>query len=128
MCQPLTYKVSGSLPKGLKFKDGVLSGTPKAAVNGSFAVTAKDLVGHSRELNVVVRIRPLPSWLAGESRAMLYDATESGTAAAKDGATAFEVMGGLLELSVTSAGKASAKVQTEGGKASLVPALEWRPG
>ena len=126
MCQPLTYKTSGSLPKGLKFKDGVLSGTPTKAGESSFVVKATNPAGHFCQLQVVVSVKPLPSWLVGESRAMLYDVTQSQFAPVDE--PSFEIAGGLLELSVTSAGKASAKLQTESGKVSMTPKLEWYPG
>lgn len=127
LCQPLVYKTSGSLPKGLKFKDGVLSGIPTKAGESSFVVKATNPAGHWCQLQVAVSVKPLPSWLAGESRAMMYEEAlfEDGM---DEGDAQFAVPGGLLELSVTSAGKASAKLQTEGGKVSIAPKLEWYPG
>ena len=111
-CYPLTFKTSGKLPAGLKFdaKTGVVSGTPSKAESQILYVTAADPAGNKASLAITVTVSALSADIAGEYRALLRDG-DSGLAA------------GLLELSVTSAGKVSAKVTTANGAVSLKPEL-----
>jgi len=112
---PLTFKQSGKLPAGLKFDadEGTLSGTPTASGDYNFTITATDPAGNTSALAVTLTVRTLSSSVAGEYRALMRDG-ETGAIA------------GILEMSVTSAGKASAKITTTaGGTVSLTPSLTW---
>ena len=44
-CQPVTYTVSGTLPPGLSFANGMLQGTPTVAGSYTFTVAAIDACG-----------------------------------------------------------------------------------
>ena len=113
---PLAFKTSGKLPQGVKFAGGRFTGTPtaKKGEQTQFLLTATDPAGHSNVLEVNFDVMPLPTWLACESRAMLMDSNGNAT--------------GLLELSVTDAGKVSGKIITESGSTSVTPTLTWQPG
>lgn len=113
-CMPLAFKTSGKLPAGLKFdaKTGILSGTPTASGASTFTVTATDPAGNKCNLNLEISVVPLSGEVAGEYRAMLND-PETGLPA------------GLLELSVTSAGKVSGKITKASGTVTLKPELYW---
>lgn len=69
---PVTWSLSGSLPTGLSFAGGVLSGTPTAAMNTFFTVTANDGVDTASDgFNVSVTLvrftgsRALPNATSG---------------------------------------------------------------
>jgi len=111
-CYPLTFKTSGKLPAGLKFdsKTGVVSGTPTKAESQTFYVTASDPAGNKTTLALAIAVSALSAEVAGEYRALLRDG-DTGLAA------------GLMELSVTSAGKVSAKVMTASGTVTVKPEL-----
>ncbi|MCL2294854.1 MAG: putative Ig domain-containing protein, partial [Spirochaetes bacterium] len=52
---PFTWSHTGSLPPGMSFNDGVISGTPTAAGTHSFTVTATNDAGtHSGTLNLTI--------------------------------------------------------------------------
>ena len=112
---PLTYKLNGKLPDGLKFdaKKGVLSGAPKKAGNTSVTITATDPAKNAKSLTVNFVVSPLPPWLVGEFRGILSDEEEV-------------KQNGILELSVKSDGKVSAKVLTRYGTRSVSGTLTWR--
>jgi len=114
---PLAFKTGGTLPKGLKFdtKTGFLSGTPTQTGSSRFSVTVTDPAGHARTLVFLMEVRPMP--VAGEYRALLTGNDIGGIPAAA-----------LLELSVTAAGKASAKVTGMEGNVSCTPSLTIEEG
>jgi uncharacterized repeat protein (TIGR02543 family) len=115
LAYPLTYKLNGKLPDGLKFdaKTGVLSGAPKKAGSTTVTITATDPAKNAKGLTVNFEVSPLPSWLVGEFRGILSDEEEV-------------KQNGILELSVKSDGKVSAKVLTRYGTRSVSGTLTWR--
>ena len=137
---PLTYKLDGKLPDGLKFdaKTGVLSGAPKKAGNTSVTITATDPAKNAKKLTVCFEVSPLPDWLVGEFRGMTreysggyyscewneedQDYTDCGPAP-----YVFGPQEGLLELTVKSDGKVSAKLLTSVGSRSVSGTLSWFP-
>ena len=106
---PLTYKLIGKLPDGLKFdaKNGLITGVPKKAGSFDFKVSITDPAKHSKELSVNILVKALPSWLAGDYRGDV------------DGMA-------LCEMSVKSDGKVSAKIVSSSGTSSLSGSLTWR--
>ena len=104
---PLTFKLNGKLPAGLKFdaKTGVFSGAPSKAGSAPVTITATDPAKNSKDLTVNFTVDPLPTWVAGDFRAVGSDC--------------------LLEMSVTSAGKVSAKLLTRLGTRSISGTLSW---
>ena len=128
---PLAYKLNGKLPDGVKFdaKTGVLSGAPKKAGSTSVTITATDPAKNAKRLAVNFVVIPLPEWLVGEFRGVCseYGDWEWDADAQED----YYVPGqqnGILELSVKSDGKVSAKVSTCLGTTSLSGTLTWHPG
>jgi len=109
---PLSYKLVGKLPDGLKFdaKTGVLSGVPKKAGKATVTITASDPAKNSKDLTVAISVAELPPWLEGVYRGIMSERQQNG----------------LLELSVKSDGKVSAKVLTRYGSRSASGTLEWR--
>ena len=118
LASPLTYKLEGKLPDGLKFdtKTGILSGAPKKVGNSSVTITATDPGKNSKGIKVNFEVIELPSWLVGEFRGSVNN----------DGYTRQQE--GILELSVKSDGKVSAKVITRIGTRSVSGTLSWLPG
>ena len=112
VARPLTYKLDGKLPDGLKFdaKTGLLSGVPKKPGSATVKVVASDPAGNSKAFTVNISVGELPPWLVGDYRGAMEDGGQNG----------------LLELSVKSDGKVSAKVITRYGSRSVSGSLEWR--
>ena len=108
---PLTYKLEGKLPDGLKFdaKTGVLSGVPKKAGTVTVKIVASDPAKNSKPLRVIICVEPLPSGFEGEYRGAMGDSRQEG----------------ILEMTVKSDGKVSAKVITRIGTRSVSGTLEW---
>ena len=124
---PLAYKLNGKLPDGLKFdvKTGILSGAPKKAGNTSVTIMATDPAKNAKSLTVNFEVSPLPNWIVGEFRGFSSDGywgfdDESGTTV-----WMVEKQNGLIELSVKSDGKVSAKVFTCVGTRSFSGTLLW---
>jgi len=111
--RPLTYRLAGTLPKGLKFDaaKGQLSGTPSASGTYPLELTAADPAGHVCTLAVTLVVKSVFEPVVGDWRAFLKDG---------DGAYA-----GLFEMSITEKGKASAKIVTATGTTSLAPTVTW---
>ena len=138
LAYPLTYKLNGKLPDGLKFdaKKGVLSGAPKKAGNTSVTITATDPAKNAKSLTVNFVVSPLPPWLVGEFRGILseegdstgyeYWDEEAQDYVWVDGEYVPGQQNGILELSVKSDGKVSAKVLTQVGTRSVSGTLTWR--
>jgi len=105
---PLTYKLTGKLPDGLKLdaKSGAITGSPKKAGTYTFKISAIDPAKHSKDLTVTINVGALPTWIAGDYRGFMNE-------------------GGLLEMSVKADGKVSAKVITRIGTRSVSGTLEW---
>ena len=127
---PLTYKLVGKLPDGLKFdaKKGLLSGAPKKPGKMSATITATDPAKLTRSLTVNFDVSPLPEWLVGEYR---YVGVEEGVGQWDPEIGDYYVpvrQNGLLELSVKSDGKVSAKINTRHGTGSVSGTLSWEPG
>lgn len=132
---PITFKnTAGKLPKGLKFdaKTGEISGVPtaKGGEKATCVFTITDPAANVLTIRVNFMIRPLQSdlVLAGDYRSLLHDYgdgywdDERGTWVELPGKPL-----GLLEMSVTSAGKVSAKLINQGGSTSLSGTLTWYP-
>ena len=123
---PLVYKLDGKLPAGLKFdaKKGMFSGIPTKPGNTTVAVVATDPAKNSRRLLVNIHVSELPGWLVGDYRAMSCEYSSDGEWGTVE---QMGVQNGLLELSVTAAGKVSAKYLYRGGTYSLSGSLFWLP-
>ena len=135
---PLTYKLNGKLPDGLKFnaKTGVLSGVPKKAGKSTVTITASDPAKNSQNLMVNISVAELPGWLGGDYRGSTvgggycasgyceYDDYSGGQLVCEQYIP--ERQNGLLELSVKSDGKVSAKVITSYGSRAVSGSLVWR--
>ena len=123
---PLSYKLQGKLPDGLKFdgKTGVLSGVPKKAGETMVTIVASDPAKNSKSLSVEISVAELPSWLVGEYRGAMSDGYDE-----YDSEIGWHYvpgpMNGVLELTVKSDGKVSAKVLTSAGSRSVSGSLEW---
>jgi hypothetical protein len=134
---PLSYKLNGKLPDGLKFdaKTGVLSGAPKKAGTSTVTIVATDPAKNSKALTVNFDVAPLPSWLAGEYRGIMSEERFIGGHNEWDEESQqfvyvpMEILpgpqNGILELSVKSDGKVSAKVVTGLGARSVSGTLVW---
>ena len=137
LASPLTYKLDGKLPDGLKFdaKTGVLSGAPKKAGNTTVKITATDPAKHAKSITVYFEVSPLPTWLVGEYRGIMADYEEmsgywdydpgTGEEYWVDGESLPGPQNGILEMSVKSDGKVSAKVITRLGTRSVSGSLTW---
>ncbi len=55
-CPTVTYSVTGTLPPGLSFMDGMLQGTPTMKGSYSFTVTAKDNCGCPSTKNYTIEV------------------------------------------------------------------------
>ena len=135
LASPLAYKLNGKLPDGLKFdaKTGILSGAPKKAGKSTVTIAATDPAKNSKSLTVNFDIAPLPSWLAGEYRATVKHRDYSGGHWEWDDDAQDDVwvegeprQTGIIELSVKSDGKVSAKLLTRTGARSVSGTLSWR--
>ena len=139
LASPLAYKLNGKLPDGLKFdaKTGVLSGAPKKPGNTTVTITATDPAKNAKNLTVNFIVSPLPSWLAGEFRGIMseekyvpghsYWDDEAQEDVWVDGYNLPGQQNGILELSVKSDGKVSAKLLTSVGSRSVSGTLSWFP-
>jgi hypothetical protein len=58
---PITWSSTGSLPAGLTFSNGTVSGTPTAAGAWSITITATDANGSSASVNLGQTVNPLPT-------------------------------------------------------------------
>lgn len=139
VASPLTYKLGGKLPDGLKFdaKTGVISGVPKKVGKSTVTITASDPAKNSRNLTVNIVVAALPDGFAGEYRGSMvgsgystggywYYDEESGEEYYVDGEYVPGRQNGILEMTVKSDGKVSAKVLTRYGSRSVSGSLEWR--
>ena len=130
---PLAYKLSGKLPDGLKFdaKTGIFSGAPKKPGDTTVTITATDPAKNARDLTINFSVNPLPSWLVGEYRGMLdegyYEEGDCEGNCCTIGEFVPGQQNGIVELSVKSDGKVSAKVGTRLGTVSLSGTLAWYP-
>ena len=132
---PLTFKkASGKLPKGLKFdaKKGKVSGTPTAKDGESVSCvfTLTDPAKNVLNVTVNFEIRPLQDGLAGDYRALVHLPDSPAMVDRMGHVIVPSVPGkpdGLLEMSVTTAGKVSAKIFYEGGSVSFSGTLAWHP-
>jgi len=131
---PYTYKMGGKLPSGMKFdsKTGVVSGAPSKEGDATVTITVSDPAKNSKTLALNIHVGKMAKWLAGEYRAAL--SRGGGNSCVWDEEQQMYVcedlpstMSGILELSVTSAGKVSAKVITRYGTRSVSGALSWEP-
>jgi len=67
---PITWRVDGTLPKGLSLTGNTISGTPEICETTTFTVTAKNTVGSSTKqlsiATVFVSIANMGTWLAAQ--------------------------------------------------------------
>lgn len=132
---PLAYKLNGKLPDGLKFdaKTGILSGAPKKAGKTTVTIVAMDPAKNAKSLTVNFDIAPLPLWLVGEYRGAMSDTSytpgywdeDEQTWVGEESLPGHQQ--GVLELSVKSDGKVSAKLLTSVGTRSVSGTLSWFP-
>lgn len=120
---PLTYKLNGKLPDGLKFdaKTGIISGAPKRAGSATVSIAAIDPAKNSKSITVKFEVSALPTWLVGEYRGITNKKSWV------DGELAYLQQNGVIELTVKSDGKVSAKLLTRTGTRSVSGALLWYP-
>ena len=129
-CYPITYKLaSGKLPKGLKFdaKTGEITGVPTAkdGEKATCVFTITDPAKNVVNIKLNFDVRPLQDGFAGEYRGML--SRTEGEWVDDYTYNSYEVGWGLLEMSISSAGKVSAKLLHQGGTASMTGTLSWNP-
>ena len=127
LASPLAYKLNGKLPDGLKFdaKTGILSGAPKKSGKTTFTIAAIDPAKNSKDITVNFEVGPLPTWLAGEYRGIMRGEEVYSNSLGEYVNGQHE---GLLELTVKSDGKVSAKVIACPGTGSLSGTLSWYSG
>lgn len=119
---PLTYKLTGKLPAGVKFdvKTGKLTGAPSADGVFAITITATDPAKNSANLTVRIEARPLPSWVAGDFRALIRSERSGFNGEAEHAC-------GVAEVSIGASAKVSAKYTTASGTLSLAGQLVWYP-
>ena len=111
------------LPGGLTLKNGVISGVPKKAGTTTVTLTASNPAGKSDAVQVVIEILPLPVEARGTFTGVFQE--EVVTPADEPGVLATNtVVSGTLTMTVSAAGKISAKVTTDKGKVSF-SAKSW---
>ena len=128
-CRPASYKLSGTLPKGLKFNaaKGSITGTPTSAAGETktVTITASDPAKNTAAMSLTIIVKPLPTALVGNFRALLShkiiewvpnEATYTMYPVERADGTSIE---GGVDLSVTASGKVSAKYASQTGTASL---------
>jgi hypothetical protein len=92
---PVTYTVSGVMPKGLTLSNltGRITGFPTTPGVYTLTVLAKNVIGNSNPISFDITVLPFPTSLAGN-----YSATID------DNEPLTDKLGGLMTLSVTSTG------------------------
>jgi hypothetical protein len=92
---PVTYTVSGVMPKGLTLSNltGRITGTPTTAGTFTLTVLAKNVIGNSNPISFDITVLPFPASLAGS-----YSAT------IEDNEPLTDKLGGLMTMSVTATG------------------------
>ena len=123
---PLTFSLSGKLPSGVKFnaKTATFSGTPTKDGEYAVTITAKDPAKNTAKLTVTIHVRKLPDWAVGDFRAMLY----GGEDVWNEDEYEYEWVErptGVVQFSVTAAGKVSLKCSFASGTRSFSGKLEW---
>ena len=134
LAQPLTYKTVGIVPAGIKFdaKNNLISGTPTKAGEFSFAIVATDAAKNSKSVTVNVHVREMSGgWIVGDYRAMTgktrwYEFWDEESETYEEYAEP-QGQNGLLELSVSTTGKVSAKFITCVGSRACSGAIAWSP-
>gem|GEM_PF-3349845 len=111
------------LPGGLSLKNGVIAGVPKKAGVAMVTLTATNPKGKSAPVDFTVEILPLPLSAQGTftgyfSEQHLYPASDPGETITN------KFVVGTFTVTVSAAGKLSAKVVTEKGKVSF-SAKSW---
>ena len=127
LASPLTYKLVGKLPDGLKFdaKTGTLSGAPKKPGSKSVSITASDPAKKAKSLTVNFEVTELPKWLVGEYRGLIDGHLFQWDSELTASATGDSRQCGIVELSVKSDGKVSGKAITASGSYSGSGSLTW---
>ena len=127
---PLTYKLVGKLPAGLKFdaKMGRISGTPTKVGEAVVQIVATDPAKNAATMTVAIDVRPLPAWVVGTFRALVgkWDYVwddEGGEVYAVD----YGPANGVVDVTVSAAGKVSTKFLCRGGTVSYSGQLTWYP-
>jgi len=114
---------SSKLPGGLSLKNGVISGVPKKAETVTVTLTASNPKGKSDAVAVKFEILPLPASAQGTFTGYFQQDADIWTDTTGEVITN-KIVVGTFTMTVSSAGKMSAKVVTEKGKASL-SAASW---
>ena len=92
---PVTYTVSGVMPKGLTLSNltGRITGLPTIPGTYTLTVLAKNVIGNSNPISFDITVLPFPTSLAGN-----YSAT------IEDNELLTDKLGGLMAMSVTATG------------------------
>jgi hypothetical protein len=92
---PVTYTVSGIMPKGLTLSNltGRITGLPTIPGTYTLTVLAKNVIGNSNPISFDITVLPFPTSLAGNYSAII-----------EDNELLTDKLGGLMAMSVTATG------------------------
>lgn len=103
---PVTYTVSGVMPKGLTLSNltGRITGLPTTSGTYTLTVLAKNVMGNSNPISFDITVLPFPTSLAGN-----YSAT------IEDNEPLTDKLGGLMTMSVTLTGGVTGSLKLGAG-------------
>lgn len=114
---PYRWELNGTLPAGMTFADGELTGIPQVAGSFSFTVTAADVNGSTTQASYTLRVDPAAA-IAADHTASLY-AGQSVKVNLAEGATGGPFTSAqLLDQPQTALGTAS--ISASGGNSQLL--------
>ena len=114
---------ASKLPGGLTLKDGVITGVPKKAETVAVTLVAANPAGKSPPVQVTILILPLPLSAQGTFTGFFMEENQRPAETPGEVVTNYYVTG-TFSMTVSTAGKISAKVVTGKGKASFT-ATSW---